>query len=166
MLKPYTVGTGAVVRVRPVEPDDEEFLYTVYASTRADEMKLVPWDEAQKEAFVRMQFTAQQRHYAAYYPEAEHHLITLDDQPIGRLYMNRDEQEIKILDVTILPEHRSAGIGEPLLKEILAEAAETKRCVVIYVESHSPALRLFERLGFSMVENDDVNALMRWCPAV
>ena len=166
MLKTYTVGTGAVVRLRAVQPDDEEFLYTVYASTRADEMKLVPWDEAQKEAFVRMQFTAQQRHYAAYYPEAEHHLITLDDQPIGRLYINRDEQEIKILDVTILPEHRSAGVGTPLLKEIMAEAAETKRCVVIYVESQSPALRLFERLGFSMVENDDVNALMRWCPAV
>lgn len=165
MLKTYTVGAGAIVRLRLVQPDDEEFLYKVYASTRAEEMKLLPWDEAQKEAFVRMQFAAQQRHYAAYYPEAAHLLITLDDQPIGRLYMSRDEQEIKILDVTILPEHRSAGVGTPLLKGILAEAAETKRCVVIYVESHSPALRLFERLGFSMVENDDVNALMRWCPA-
>jgi RimJ/RimL family protein N-acetyltransferase len=166
MLKTYTVGTGAVVRLRPVQLDDEEFLCKVYASTRAEEMKLVPWDEAQKEAFVRMQFAAQQQHYGGFFPEAEHLLIALDDQPVGRIYINRDEQEIRILDVTILPEQRGAGVGTPLVKGIMAEAAETNRCVSIYVESHSPALRLFERLGFSMVENDDVNALMRWCPAV
>lgn len=165
MSKTYTVGTGAVVRLLPVQPDDEEFVYKVYASTRAAEMKLVPWSEAQQEAFVRMQFTAQQQHYAGYYPKAEHHVITLDDEPVGRIYINRDEKEIKILDVTILPEHRSGGIGTTLLKAILSEAAETNRCVDIYVESYSPALRLFERLGFSKIEDDEANALMRWCPA-
>jgi hypothetical protein len=36
--------------------------------------------------------------------------------------------------------------------------------VGIYVESFNPSLSLFERLGFSEVEKEGLNLLLRWHP--
>lgn len=151
-------------RLRPVTPEDEQFLYTVYATTRAQEMTYVPWDEAQKEAFLRMQFNAQQTHYRAENPDATHDIILLDSQPVGRLYVARDKDEIRILDVTILPEYRSRGLGTPLIRDLLEEAAREGKSLSIYVESYNPSRNLFERLGFAKVSDDGVNCLMEWRP--
>jgi N-acetylglutamate synthase-like GNAT family acetyltransferase len=167
MLKSYNIGNegSPVVSFRPASADDEEFLYGVYATTRSEEMKLVPWNEAQQEAFLRAQFIAQQEHYRGYYPQARHLVILRDGQAVGRIYVNQAEGEIKILDVTLLPEHRGAGIGTPLIKQILDEASASASSVAIYVETLSPAMHLFERLGFSVVDDDGINTLLRWSPA-
>src|SRR5437588_12635383 len=63
-------GSG-VVSFRPAVKEDEAFLLDVYGSTRLDELALTNWDQTQKDAFVRMQFTAQQRHYSQQSPTAE-----------------------------------------------------------------------------------------------
>ncbi|MDQ2784527.1 MAG: GNAT family N-acetyltransferase, partial [Chloroflexota bacterium] len=104
------------ITLRPITPTDEEFLYGVYASTRAAEMALVPWNEAQKETFVRMQFTAQHRHYQEQYPDAAFAVIMADGCPVGRLYVDRWPEEIRIVDITLVPEARGAGIGTHLLR--------------------------------------------------
>ena len=83
------------VTLRPVGPADEAFLLSVYASTRADEVALVPWTDEQRQAFVRMQFAAQQEHYQKTYPEADHDIILLAGRPLG-LYIARGEREIRI----------------------------------------------------------------------
>lgn len=164
MFNPYTVGTGALVTSRPVEPDDEDFLYEIYKSTRSEEMKLVPWSEGQREAFLRMQFAAQQQFYGSKFPRPEHYMILLDGERVGRLYLSRGESEIKILDITIIPERRGSGLGTPLLHQLISQAAEAKSALNIYVESQSPAVRLFERLGFERKVDDGLNVQMRWEP--
>jgi GNAT superfamily N-acetyltransferase len=150
------------VTLRPVGPGDEAFLLQIYASVRADELAQVPWSEAQREAFVRMQFEAQQLHYQTHNPTATHDIILLDQHRIGRLYVARREREIRILDITILPEHRNSGWGTPLIKSLMEEAATAGKPLNIYVESYNPSLRLFERLGFVKSEGDGVNLLMEW----
>src|SRR3954471_13752764 len=97
------------VTLRPITPQDEEFLLQVYASARAEELAQVPWSDAQREAFLRAQLAAQHAHYKQHNPVATHDLILMDDEAIGRLYVARREQEIRILDITILPAHRSRG---------------------------------------------------------
>ena len=149
---------------RPVRQEDEKFLFEVYASTRAEEMSSTGWDEAQKRAFLLLQFAAQQQHYHSRFPEGDHRLIVKDGCPIGRIYTARLDQEIRILDIALLPPHRNAGIGTLLLKGILAEAENSRRTVRIYVESFNPSLRLFERLGFSSVETSGLHQLMEWHP--
>lgn len=151
--------------LRPILPDDEAFLYEVFASTRAEEMKLVPWDEALKETFLKQQFTAQRDHYLKHYPDAQYEIILLDERPVGRLYVHRRESEIRILDITLLPQYRGAGLGTPLLKEIMSEGERFGRTVSIYVDSFSPALRLFERLGFSRIEDNGISVLFKWNPS-
>lgn len=157
---------SAPVRLRPVVPGDESFLLRVYASTRMDEMALVPWDDAQREAFLKAQFDAQQHHYSSHFPEARHEIIEgAEPQPqraVGRLYVLRTDAFIRILDLTVLPEFRNAGIGTHLLKELMKEAAAASLPLRIYVESFNPSLRLFERLGFQKAGEQGMHFLMEW----
>lgn len=152
----------AQVSLRPVTPEDEPFLFEVYASTRADEMALVPWNDAEREAFLKMQFAAQQSHYRKYNPGAAHDIIIQGSTPVGRLYVARREDELHILDITVLPAYRNKGIGTPLIKRLMDEAAATGKPLTIYVESFNPSQRLFGRLGFLKLKDDGVNCLMAW----
>jgi RimJ/RimL family protein N-acetyltransferase len=154
--------TTEPVRLRPVNADDEAFLFQVYAGARLDELALAAWDESQRDAFLKLQFAAQQQHYQSHFPEADHQIILLGDRPIGRLYVARTADEVRILDIALLPEHRNAGVGSSIIKEILAEAAKAEKPVRIYVESFNRSLRLFERLGFSSVQDIGTHILMEW----
>ncbi|HEY7402091.1 MAG TPA: GNAT family N-acetyltransferase [Candidatus Angelobacter sp.] len=150
------------IGLRPATPADDEFLLSVYASTRADEMQRVPWNAEQKEAFVRMQFAAQKSHYAAAFPQASHDVICVDKTAVGRIYLDRDPDVFHILDVTVLPQYRNQGIGSTLLGRLLAEAGQSGKAVTIYVETFNPSVRLFERLGFQKIEEKDFQLLMKW----
>ena len=136
------------VALRPATDDDRPFLERVYASTRAEELAPVPWDDAARAAFLRQQFAAQDRHYRAYYDGAEYLVVLRDGEPAGRLYLARWPGEIRVMDIALLPEHRGAGIGGRLLADVLAEGDAAGKRVSIHVERNNPALRLYARLGF------------------
>ena len=150
--------------LRPAGPDDSDFLVEVYASTRADEMALVPWTDEQRSMFIRSQFAAQQEHYAQKYPAANHDIIVSDDRRVGRLYVARLDHEIRIVDITLLPAERNTGIGTYLIKQLLDEANHTGKITRIYVEEFNPSLSLFQRLGFSPSEQHGIHLLMQCNP--
>jgi ribosomal protein S18 acetylase RimI-like enzyme len=150
------------VACRAVAAGDDELLYRIYASTRSEELAPVPWTEAQKEAFLRMQFRAQSLDYAANYPGAAFLVILVDGVAAGRLYVDRRGDELRIVDIALLPEHRGSGIGGALLRELLEEAAATGKPVRIHVEHMNPALRLYERLGFRRIGEFGIYLLMEW----
>ncbi len=144
--------------------EDHKFLYRVYASTRQEELAVVPWTAEQKEAFLRSQFSLQHQHYQKYYADAAFDVILCDGVPAGRLYVLRSPGEIRIVDIALLPEHRGAGIGSELLQDVLTEAAASGKCVSIHVERFNPAMRLYERLGFTKQEEVGVYFRMEWSP--
>jgi len=152
------------ITLRPETPQDEEFLFGLYATTRAGEMALLPWDAAQKNDFLRMQFRAQHEHYTLYYPHASYQVIEIEARPVGRLYIDRWEHEIRVMDITLAPEFRGQGIGRGLLGEILEEGKRAGKAVTIHVELYNPARRLYHRLGFEVIENKGIYLLMRWSP--
>lgn len=152
------------IQLRPVVPADHELLLSIYASTRVDEMALVDWAVEQKESFLRMQFEAQTRYYTENYPGAEFQIILLEDAPIGRLYIHRRVNEIRIMDIVLMPEYRRRGIGSILLNEILKKAEADNLPVSIHVERMNPALRLYERLGFRLREDKGVYLLLEKKP--
>jgi ribosomal protein S18 acetylase RimI-like enzyme len=153
------------ITTRPVLPEDNDFSYKVYASTRLEEMQLVDWSPEQQESFLRMQFNAQTRHYHAYYPQAEYQVIQLGDVPVGRLFVERSAESILIMDIALLPEYRNAGIGTTLLRAFMNEAIRTDLPLVLRVEFFNPVIRLYTRLGF--VKTREVNSVyqeMVWKP--
>ena len=150
------------VTFRPVKEKDEDFLFRVYASTREEEMARVEWSDAQKEAFLRMQFDAQSLHYRERYPEASLEVILVEGHPAGRLYKAMLDDEIRIIDITLLPRYRGHGAGTPIIRDVMNDAAKIDKAVRIHVESFNRSLRLFRRLGFVSVEDSEIYTLMEW----
>ncbi len=152
--------------LRPIHDGDLGFLAQLYASTRADEMARVPWSEDEKRAFLAMQFEAQHRFYTEQFTQARFEVIELGGEPAGRLYVDRRADEIRVIDVALVPEHRGHGLGTRLLGAVLAEAADAGLPVTLHVEPENPAVRLYGRLGFEVVTEaeGEVYQLMRWDP--
>ena len=152
------------VRLRPATLEDDPFLRQLFATTRADELALMGWNENQKEEFIAMQFNAQSQQYAMSYPQAHHSIILLNEDSIGRLIIDRGENGFTLVDVALLPARRSAGIGTHLIEKLLDEAGTARKPVTLNVWHSNPAKRLYERLGFSVVNNEGVYCEMSWNP--
>lgn len=155
---------GSGVSLRPIRPRDRAFLYKVYAGSRAEELAVVPWDEAEKERFLQWQFNAQHKFYMEQFPAARFDIVLQRRRRIGRLYVDRRADEIRIIDIALLAEHRGNGIGGGLMRDLLDEAAAAGKPVRIHVEKFNRALGLYQRLGFTQIEDQEVYLLMEWTP--
>jgi ribosomal protein S18 acetylase RimI-like enzyme len=152
------------VRLRPVAPGDEPFLRALYGSTRERELAPLGWTQLQVDAFLDMQFRARQLQYRSQFPGAADCLVLVGGAPAGRLYVERGEALIRIIDIAIAPGYRGRGAGTELLGGLIAEACVAGKVVELHVESTNPAQRLYRRLGF--VEAGAVSPYLRmqWRP--
>ncbi len=158
-------NNAPAISLRPILPEDAEFLYEVYASTRADELAQVPWSEAQLKMFLKMQLNARDQSYKMYYTEIEDRIILFKDQPIGRLIVARTDEEIRLADVALLPEYRRGGTGTALVKDLMTEAGNTQRPIRLQVEKPNvQARRLYDRLGFATAGENDTHFQMEYQP--
>lgn len=149
------------IKLRAVADGDRDFLMAVFASTRADELAALA-DAPLIETFVSMQFNAQQHGYRMAYPHAESSLILLEDRPVGRMIVDRTAEAIRLVDIALLAEFRARGIGSILLRQLIDEARATKKLLLLSVYRFNPAVRLYERLGFSKVADDGLYIQMQW----
>ena len=148
--------------LRASTPDDEAFLFEVFAATRTDEFRFL--DEQQKQAIIRMQYDAQRFQYDEGFPQAESRIILRGDRPAGRMLVDESESEITLVDIALLPEHRGSGVGTQLLNELLNRAVVARKPVRLHVLKSNPALRLYERLGFSRVDDESMYFEMMFEP--
>src|SRR3954470_16136810 len=151
-----------MISISPITTDDVSFLAAVYASTRWDELAPTGWSDEEKTVFCRRQFDAQSVHYREHYPGAAFQVIEKDGRGIGRLYVARWEKEIRIVDISLLPEARETGIGTKLLRDLQEEARSAGKSLTIHVERFNRALGLYQRLGFRQIEDKGVYLLMKW----
>ncbi|MBZ9997831.1 GNAT family N-acetyltransferase [Mesorhizobium sp. BH1-1-4] len=156
----WTRAAQAGLTFRRIADADLAFLAALYASTREEELAVTPWSDAQKAAFLAMQFQAQHAHYQKYYPDADWLVIEQAGRDIGRLYVERWASQHCIIDIALLPAHRGQGLGGALLGDLLDEAAAVGKSVSIHVEKNNPARRLYQRLGFAVAEDKGVYDLM------
>jgi GNAT superfamily N-acetyltransferase len=157
------VERGAIT-LRPATPADYHFMRRLYEAGREEEMKQFPFDELKKREFLDQQFGAQYQHYQLHYPTCERNIIEKDGAPIGRLWIDEWRDQIRLVDIALMPEWRATGIGTMLLREVLERGTSAAKPVTIHVESFNPALRLYERLGFEKVDTNGMYFLMRWTP--
>ncbi len=75
---------------------------------------------------------------------------------------SRWPDEICIVDIALLPEFCNRGIGTTILRTLQAEASAAGKPLRIHVERFNPALRLYERLGFRLVEDRGVYLFLEW----
>jgi ribosomal protein S18 acetylase RimI-like enzyme len=157
--------TDTALQLRPITEKDEAILCAVYSSTREAEMQRVTWTKEQKASFLFQQFTAQHVYYQQNYIGASFWVIEQKGEPVGRLYVDENfvDGSIRIIDITLLPAFRNKGFGQGILDDILAYARAKQKPVTIHVESFNPAMKLYERLGFTLKDKKNgVYHLLEW----
>jgi len=144
------------VNLRPITDSDLDFLHKVYASTRAEEMAAQDWSQEKKDQFIQQQFNAQHKYYQENYLGSSFDIIQMNGIDVGRLYVGRWAQEIRVIDITVLPEFKNRGIGGSLMRALLEEAKAKKIPVRLHVEHYNPMLPWYQKLGFRVIGDTGV----------
>ena len=76
-----------------------------------------------------------------------------DDAVVGYVGSQSVLGEADMMNLAVLPDHRGQGIGEALVRKLIARLAEREiHCLTLEVRvSNLPAIRLYEKLGFLQI---------------
>ena len=153
-----------MIKLRSVEKKDDFFIETVYRSTREEELKITNWTEEQKGEFIKMQSSAQLAEYKIKFPGATFQVIVLMKKDAGRFYTWENENEIRLIDITLLPQFRGKGIGTFLLGELIKKSEKGRKKISLHVDPVNPALKLYLRSGFIHIKNNGRHYYMERSP--
>lgn len=159
-----TFKTAPSIELRPATAADQHFLLRLYASTRGTEFRLHGCDAATEAMVQAVQFKAQQTDFQLQYPDAEATVIVERERPIGRLYVQYSQTEVRLIDMALLPEYRGRGIGRGLLRGLQSHGQRLQLPVRLNVLLGNPVQRLCQRCDFVMQGLDGLYASMEWTP--
>ncbi len=157
--------TTTIPTLRSLDINSDQDMATIaalYASTRQEEMNLSGWPKEQIDHFLQSQFEAQHTFYMEQYSAASFDLIEVGREIAGRLYVDRSEKQVIIVDIALFPEYRNQKIGEQLITALQQEILDPEQRLTIHVEHVNPAMSFYKRLGFYPVELKGVYILMEW----
>ena len=141
--------------LRSMTEVDMPFLYSLYASTREKEMAMTGWAEEQKLFFLNSQFQLQHNYYQSQFENAEFKIIEINNQPVGRLYYGWEDENLRIIDISLLPNFQRHGIGRNLMRELMELAKNREGNVLLYVDITNPVRSWYLRLGFVPMKNQN-----------
>jgi ribosomal protein S18 acetylase RimI-like enzyme len=145
--------------LRTVISDDEAFLKELFFDVRSVEFTQIGFPLDQLTPLLSMQYNAQSKSYNAQYPDAEHSIIELSNEKIGRLLVSKEEQKSYLVDIAILHNFRGKGVGSILLDKLKAESESVNLSVY---KTNFGAIRLYEKHGFAVTKDDGMYIEMEW----
>jgi len=151
-----------VIHLRQVRAEDEAFLYALFRTSREAEFAPVP--QPQRETLLRFQYQAQSRDYAARFPNSEHLIVEFCGQVAGRVLLNREATELRVVDIVVVPELQRQGIASAVLKWLISEAEAARIALRLSVWHSNPALALYWRLGFRLRAGSATHLELEWRP--
>lgn len=153
------------IQSRSATPADEPFLFALFAYDKALEFAPLGWSSEQLHPLIEMQFRARQQSWAQIYPAAADSILCLEDgQPVGRHLVDRQADSYRIVDLAVLPECRNRGIGACALHRAQEIARSESAVLRLRVTRTNIAMRLYERLGFAKIAEDELAFEMEWAP--
>ncbi len=150
--------------LRPVTAADEPLLARLFAATRTRELAALP-DPAQAGALIALQLAGQRDSWRATYPGYVDQVITVGGAPVGRFVTHMGATELRLIEITLLPERQGRGLGSALIRELQRSAAVAGLPLPLRLraERGSAALALYRRLGFVEEASDDpLRAVLCW----
>lgn len=101
-----------------------------------------------------MQSTAQLAEYKTKFPGARFQIIVYNKKKAGRFYVWENETEIRLIDITLLPQFRRKGIGKNLFQQLIERSNKFQKKISLHADPSNPVLKLYERLGFVHIKNN------------
>lgn len=142
--------------LRQATANDFHFLYRLHAATirEAVEATFGSWDESFQQAHFEEQFQPEVRQ-----------IIVLEGQDVGVLQIEEREEHVFLGLIEVAPEMQNRGLGTRVINDVLAQARARGEAVRLQVLKGNPgARRLYERLGFAIVEEREERYVMSWNP--
>jgi GNAT superfamily N-acetyltransferase len=135
----------SLIKIIPANTSHKEFSYQVKKKAEGDYITQIwGWDEKV------------QRDYHANQWEIERpSIITYGSRPIGTIYINKNNNSIKIGQFFILPEYQNKGIGTHILRGILESADRAGLIAKLTYLYNNPAASLYARMGFRVIDTKD-----------
>ncbi len=106
--------------------------------------RLYGWDDADQANRFRDKFSLEGAH-----------VIVRDRLDCGWLQIFDGEEGVYLRQIFILPEHQNQGIGTAILTWLIAGWRASGKAAGLGVMKNNPARRLYERLGFEVVNEDE-----------
>lgn len=160
---PWRPSLSEVV-VRAITVADMAFLNSLYASSRDAEVAATGWHPADQQDFLSAQFRTQHNYYREHFADGQFLLLSRGTEAIGRLYWWAQGANATLIDVTLVPLECGLGLGTSLINLLTQQADQQGQTITLHVEPHNPALRLYRRVGFEVVIDNDVYLKMHRRP--
>ena len=143
-------------RLRNITAADKSFLLNLYSGTRAAELATTGWTNEQKFLFLNSQFQLQHDYYQQQFPKAKFQIIEQNNFSVGRIYYGWENNNLRLIDIALIPEYRQKGIAKALMQELMAKVSERKGKLLLHVDINNPARNWYLRLGFLPESNDGI----------
>lgn len=140
--------------LRQAADDDYTFLYQLHLAAMKEYVKATwGWNEKWQREYFERNFDPHNRQ-----------IIQIDGQDIGVISVEQRIEERHIALIEILPAFQGRGIGTSIICHQIKTAHATKLPVTLQVlKTNTPARRLYERLRFTVVQDDGIRCKMI-CP--
>lgn len=154
------IDSGASLICRPCLEADAAFLTRLYAAVHAPEFMALGLPAEMLAKLLQQQSFAQETGYRQQFPSAARRIIELDGVPIGRMIVDECPDRLHLVDIALYPGYHRRGIGGELLRRLIQIAAG--RPIGLRVLPHSPARRLYDRVGFRSVSETPTSIEMEY----
>jgi len=152
--------------LRPSTPQDEPLLFELFAAEKAAEFTAIGLTEAQYRPLLEMQYRGRAISYSAQHPEAESWIICLQQAAeataVGQYLLVKTPQGSRIVDLAVLPQYRGQGIATQVLEQLALQSADSEEALSLRVMKGNRAIQLYARLGFHVVNEDEISYEMYW----
>jgi ribosomal protein S18 acetylase RimI-like enzyme len=144
--------------------NDSEFFMELFGEIKSSELHLHSWPEQIKNQLITMQFHAYEQCIMAEFPNSVDYLIVYQSEKAGRLQLNKNKDGIRLINISLLADYRNKGIGAEIINNIVTEANQKGIPVILEVDKINPAQNLYYRLGFKVIQQDEIKYSMKYTP--
>ena len=139
-------------RLNPASPADQDFIFNAFKASMKSYVEWAwGWDEeAQRKALLS------EKNLASF------QLIMLGNDRAGALLLEKHADHHYLRTIFLLPQHHRQGIGSLVMQSLQRNAQMASKPLRLRVIHTNPAQKLYARLGFTVMEQDDKTLLMQW----
>ncbi|WP_297417475.1 GNAT family N-acetyltransferase [Clostridium sp.] len=146
-----------IISLQKVKLEESEFLLKIFKESNPELLYICGLGEEEKRVILLQQFTIETKQLMQIYPNAEFNIVMLNEEPIGKLYINYGKTADRIIEIALLEEYRGRGIGKELIEIVIKNAKKAGKNVRLQVAwFNQNAYGLYKKLGFQVIENKEV----------
>ncbi|MCK9394147.1 MAG: GNAT family N-acetyltransferase [Methylobacter sp.] len=148
--------------LRPVHEHDQEFIATLYRSTRDDLLGL-PMDPVFIDNLIRSQQQIQALGVQQNYPNAQTKVLEYQGRLLGRMIFEHVAGDMRLIDIAVLPGAQRQGVARYMLQHLqqLAGAHQASLSLCVF-KNNLKARKLYLSAGFQIVDEDEISEQMCW----